>query len=204
MKKEILSIKNTYTKVSAIVYDKEVLMQFKDYCIKKDIKYYYIKHIAKNEKKEHYHFIIASDTNHRFNIKTLVSEKQPINLFEKCKNVACNLRYMLHIDYIDKEHYKVNDIVSNDSLHNIIDMVDSVGNRNKLEKVNLNEILPWIDKAYRFCYNNSCAFNYINVYRFLSDKIVINSVILNALKTLIREYTGSIYNDNVIVDVERM
>lgn len=106
-------IKCNFTKVCGIAYEFVDIERVVNFCDKHCYKYYYIKHLADEEvNKAHYHFIIESDSYHRFNIKTLLTDTFKINLFEKCNNVASYLRYMTHIDYDNKHHYDIKDIIS--------------------------------------------------------------------------------------------
>lgn len=78
------------------------------------------------DKKVHWHFIIESDSQHRFIINSLISETLKENLFQKLDNVHSYLRYMTHIDYIYKEHYQINEIKSNVSIDIITDYINEV------------------------------------------------------------------------------
>ena len=110
-------LKNNYSKVCCVLYHKVDLKRLVAFCQKHTFKFYYIRHNDfdenMNEKKQHWHFVIESDSKHRFNIKSLLSDTLGVNLFNKLDSVDKYLRYMLHIDYIDKKHYDLHRIVSN-------------------------------------------------------------------------------------------
>lgn len=109
----------TLTKVCGVCYSFNDIESIVDFCCSKGLRYYYIMHKGNNDEikddthKQHWHFIIESDSQHRFIINSLISESLTENLFQKCDNVHSYLRYMTHIDYLDKEHYNVKDIVCN-------------------------------------------------------------------------------------------
>ena len=129
--KELLNPRNTFTKVCFIAYDFKDVDNAIQFCLKYDFQYYYIKHKGESEneeieKKEHYHFVIESDYNHRFHLTSLVSDSLPINLFDRCGDVKKYLRYLTHMDYVDKLHYDVSDIISNVPSDVIQVYIDSV------------------------------------------------------------------------------
>lgn len=121
----------TITKCCGVCYYEKDINSIVDFCLKKGFHFYYIKHNAKSdseehELKEHWHFIIESDSQHRFIINSLITDTLKENLFEKLNNVHSYLRYMTHIDYIDKEHYDVDLIVSNVAKGLIINYINDV------------------------------------------------------------------------------
>lgn len=109
----------TLTKVCGIAYDIDDIKRVIEFSNSRSFKWYYIYHNGANDEekednhKEHYHFVIESDTQHRFLINSLITETFGINLFQKCTNVDAYLRYMTHIDYVDKEKYSYLNIISN-------------------------------------------------------------------------------------------
>lgn len=107
-------IKNSYSKICGIAYEKKDITRIVKFAKKHKLNYFYIKHKKEiDEKKNHYHFIIEGDSYHRFNIGCLISDTLTVNLFQKCSSVDAYLRYMLHIDYVDKIHYTTCNIISN-------------------------------------------------------------------------------------------
>lgn len=141
----------TLTKCCGVVYYEKDINNIKDFCLSKGLHFYYIKHIGANEElqednhKEHWHFVIESDSQHRFVINSLVNETLKENLFQKCDNVHSYLRYMTHIDYLDKEHYEIKDIISNvdyDLINNYIN--DVVVDKKELDKQTFNLLCDMI------------------------------------------------------------
>lgn len=139
------------TKCCGVAYDISDINRVVDFSLKKGLRYYFINHIGKNEEilddthKEHWHFIIESDSQHRFIINSLLTETFKENLFQKCDNVHSYLRYMLHIDYLDKEHYQINDIKSNVDYGLIESYInDVVIDKKELDKQNFNTLLDLI------------------------------------------------------------
>lgn len=110
-------LKCSFSKVCCVCYYIQDIKKMVAFCRKHDFKFYYIRHDDfdefGNEKKRHWHFLIESDSYHRFNIKSLLTDTLKINLFQRVKSADLYLRYMIHIDYIDKKHYNVGRIVSN-------------------------------------------------------------------------------------------
>ena len=136
-----LKLKDNVSKVCVVLYNMNDVRRCVDFAKKYNFYYYYIEHKPGNEDlKVHYHVIIESDSYHRFVVSSLVSETAPINLFSKCDSVSAYLRYILHLDYIDKVKYDVSDIVSNNSIDNINKMVD-LGSKKQSEINNENFIL---------------------------------------------------------------
>lgn len=139
------------TKCCGVAYDICDIDRVVDFSNKKGLRYYYIKHIGKNDEieedshKEHWHFIIESDSQHRFIINSLITDSFKENLFQKCDNVHSYLRYMLHIDYLDKEHYQIKDIISNVDYDLIESYVnDVVIDKKERDKENFNTLLDLI------------------------------------------------------------
>ena len=139
------------TKCCGVAYNISDIDRVVDFSLKKGLRYYYIKHIGKNDEieddnhKVHWHFIIESDSQHRFIINALLTDTFKENLFQKCDNVHSYLRYMLHVDYLDKEHYKISDIVSNVEFALVESYVnDIVIDKKELDKENFNIILDMI------------------------------------------------------------
>lgn len=136
------------SKICGVVYSIEDIDRIVKYAINKHINYYWLKHLGSNDldcednHKEHYHFILESDSSRRFYVNKFVSDTCGNNLFQKCDNVNAYLRYMTHIDYLDKEHYEINDIVSNISKNDIYDRIDSViVNTKELDEIHFNTLI---------------------------------------------------------------
>lgn len=116
MAKLKITPKQTLTKVCGIAYDYQDIERVIDFCNKHTFNYYIMKHTpeeSEEETKEHWHFIIESDTKHRFIVSSLLTETFKINLFEPCSNVGYYLRYMTHCDYALKKHYSIDEFISN-------------------------------------------------------------------------------------------
>ena len=123
--------KQTLTKCCGVCYNQIDIDNIVKFCLSYGFKYYYIKHEAdEEENKEHYHFIIQSDSNHRFIIKTLLNDNFTSNLFQPLKSVNAYLRYMTHIDYVQKQQYDVDLICSNISTLEIYSMIEDANPRN--------------------------------------------------------------------------
>ena len=103
------------SKCCGIAYDYIDIERIVQFCNKHNFRYYVMKHLAdvEDEEKEHYHFIIESDRQHRFVISSLLTDTFKANLFEKCENVGSYLRYMTHCDYALKHKYDVAEFISN-------------------------------------------------------------------------------------------
>lgn len=139
------------TKCCGVAYDFRDIDRIVDFSLKKGLRYYYINHIGKNEEdsddthKQHWHFIIESDSQHRFIINSLLTDTFKENLFQKCDNVHSYLRYMIHIDYLDKEHYEIKDIKSNVDYDLIASYInDVIVDKKEINKENFNSILDLI------------------------------------------------------------
>lgn len=149
-------LKNSFSKICCIVYDIFSLKSLINFAKKHCFKFYYIRHDDFDEnsdlKKRHWHFIIESDSKHRFNIKSLISENLPINLFKKLDSVVAYLRYMTHIDYVDKRHYSIKRIISNVSSIEIENMISNANLCSKeIRDNNFNEIVLLIIQG---CFNS--------------------------------------------------
>lgn len=167
-------IKNSHSRVCGIAYDKKDITRIVKFAIKHKLNYYYIKHKKEQEDlKQHFHFIIEGDSKHRFNIGCLLSESFTINLFEKCTSVDAYLRYMLHLDYVDKIHYNTCDIISNVSDFDIALKVDYDNmSKTEINKSNFNLIIKNIisgelcslAEIYNFCIDNEI--DYLSSWTF--------------------------------------
>lgn len=158
------------TKCCGVCYYEEDINNIKNFCISKGLHYYYIKHNGFNEEqendthKEHWHFIIESDSQHRFIINSMLSETLKENLFQKCDNVHSYLRYMIHIDYLDKEHYEIKDINSNVDIDLITSYInDVVVDKKELDRETFNMLCDLIlskditsfKQVIEYCRNNN-------------------------------------------------
>lgn len=158
---------STLTKVCGIAYDFKDIERIVDFSIKYGFAYYYIQHQPdEEEKKEHFHFIIESDSKHRFCIRSLLTDTFTDNLFQKIKSVNAYLRYMTHKDYSMKNHYSEEDIVSN---------IDTMSIFQKIEDANPDKISREEQKKYEFY----SVINSIEMYHFTTISQVIRYCIEN-------------------------
>ena len=170
-------LKNNYSKVCCVLYHKVDLKRLVAFCQKHTFKFYYIRHNDfdenMNEKKQHWHFVIESDSKHRFNIKSLLSDTLGVNLFNKLDSVDKYLRYMLHIDYIDKKHYDLHRIVSNVDKQIINDLINKAclsqqeinyNNFQLIINMIINHELMTYQDVLRFCFDNNIK--YITTWSF--------------------------------------
>lgn len=109
---------NSYSKVCGVAYDIADIKRIVEFCKKHKYFFYYIRHTDDDELmgktyKRHYHFIIESTREHRFNVACLLTDSFKPNLMESCLDISKYLRYMLHIDYDDKPHYSIDRIITN-------------------------------------------------------------------------------------------
>ena len=141
---------NSYSKVCGVAYDIIDIKRIVAFCKKHKYFFYYIRHTDDDELtgktyKRHYHFIIESDSTHRFNVTCLMTDTFKPNLLETCVSVPKYLRYMLHIDYDDKPHYNIDRIITN---RDKTDLVELVGNANftkaDIKRANFNLLLTKI------------------------------------------------------------
>ena len=164
-------LKNSYSKVCGVAYDINDIKRIIAFCRKHNFKWYYIRHNDYDEnmeeKKKHYHFIIESDSSHRFNIKSLLTDTFKCNLINKLDNVAYYLRYMIHIDYIDKQHYDIKRIISNVSNKEIEYIIKGalltqkdINNANFVRIINmvLNGELTTFKEIMYFCIDNDIRY----------------------------------------------
>ena len=200
LKDNSVNLNDTLTKVCCVIYEESEVSRFVELCESKGLKYAYIKHFPEEEdKKEHYHFVVFSNSRLRFRIIKFVSELTPINLFEKLNNVNCYLRYMTHIDYVDKQQYEVENIISN---------VNDVKSRILSVEVDPKELKKQ-DKKLVFKYAITIAHNITDVVKFCFDNdIEYNSSWTFTLKELIKENwqyrlhtRESIENDVAVDDI---
>lgn len=173
-----VNLKDTLTKVCCLIYNESEVNRLVELCSSKGLKYAYIKHLPESEdKKEHYHFVIFSNSMLRFRLTKFVSDLTPINLFEKLNNVNCYLRYMTHVDYVDKKQYEAVDIISN---------VNDIKSRILSVEVDTKELKKQ-DKKLVFKYAMTLAHNIIDVVNFCFDNdIDYNSSWTFTLKELIK------------------
>lgn len=183
-------IKSNFSKICCLAYDFQDVQRLVDFCCKHNYKYYYIKHNDYDENiediKTHYHFIIESDSYHRFNIKSLLTDNFKINLFQKLDSVKSYLRYMLHLDYDMKEKYTLNDIISNVDL-NIIENLINDTTKSKQEETDEN-----FKKVMQYIFNevdNGVILNLRDIIEYCIDnkltyKASWSFTIINLLKLL--------------------
>lgn len=178
----------TLTKCCGVCYSKDDINSIVDFCLSKGLRYYFIRHSGFNDEvkddshKEHWHFIIESDSQHRFIINSLISDSLKENLFQSCENVHSYLRYMTHIDYLDKEHYPITDITTNidfDLLNSYIN--DIVVDKVLQSKENFNLICDLI------CANDEELSSFRGVLKFcrlhnIEYKTSWTTTIINLLK----------------------
>ena len=163
--------KNTYTKVCGVVYDPLEIISLCNWCINHNYKYYYILHKADEEdKKDHFHFIIESNCYHRFKLSWFLNDSNS-HLWFICNNVGNYLRYMTHIDYDDKLHYEINDIISNISLECIRNLIESsdvnalsnkeleIEDFHSICKKIINNELNSLSEVLLFCFDNGITYN---------------------------------------------
>lgn len=109
--------KTTYTKFLILLYEKTISYDFDEVMcrLKSYRNWAYIKHVPESsEKKEHIHFVLYledSTTINSLSKKTTIPAQfiQPISSARRVN------RYLTHIDYEDKIHYELSDVVVSDN-----------------------------------------------------------------------------------------
>lgn len=158
---------STLTKVCGVAYDFVDIQRIVEFSLKYGFAYYYILHQPDDEEtKLHYHFIIESDSKHRFIIKSLLTDTFKNNLFQKLNSVNAYLRYMTHIDYAMKTKYDFEAIVSN---------IDTMSIYQKIEEANPNKLSREEQKKYDFY----SVINSIEMYNFTTISQIVRYCIEN-------------------------
>lgn len=104
--------KGTFTQILIEIYNNDDLNNVINFCKNYNYKGIYILHKAeKDEEKEHIHFLIKSDSHHRFHLCSLISDTLVYYNFAKCKTASTDFcKYVLHLDYDTKIKYQFSDI----------------------------------------------------------------------------------------------
>ena len=193
-------IKNCYSKVCLIAYQFDDVERIVDWCKKRAYKYAFIKHIGQPQQfdsneyegditKDHYHILILSSREHRFKVNSLVSKTLGFNLIFKLKDEADYLRYLLHLDYDDKEHYQLSDIISNFAEKELIDYI-----YHKKKKVSYNDILSKaIEYSSHWDAKEYILFNDF-VQLFIDEDISLNQSLMGAIHSVINAHNDYIKN----------
>ena len=105
--------KTTYTKFLFLLYEKTTSYDFEEVLcrLKSYRNWAYIKHTPEtNEKKEHYHFVLYLEDSTTINslVKKIGVPAQFIQPVDSPRRVN---RYLTHIDYDDKIHYELDDVI---------------------------------------------------------------------------------------------
>ena len=105
--------KTTYTKFLFLLYEKTTSYDFEEVLcrLKSYRNWAYIKHLPETtEKKEHYHFVLYLEDSTTINslVKKIGVPAQFIQPVDSPRRVN---RYLTHIDYDDKIHYEIDDVI---------------------------------------------------------------------------------------------
>ena len=161
--------KNSYTEILLEIYDYHDLKKVIYYCITHGYRLAYCMHYKEVHAKPHYHAFIKSDSKHRFNVSSLISETlQPYN-FEKTKSntMLKFANYVMHNDYDFKEKYAFEEIffvnVSDHtlkeidySLRNVINEIDEkdIYNSEQLERLMFKGYFKRFNEVIEYCSRN--------------------------------------------------